>query len=107
MHAREAQRAIESENADAVWLQVREIQRSLTDLRWRDPLYLRGLLGLLETLRPDMRDAGLADRLLRIGSQAVDENDLAGLRSALHQLIGLLPAEKRGHLPGYAGTTMA
>jgi molecular chaperone DnaK len=29
--------------------------------------------------------------------------------AVMHQqpLIGLLPAEKRGHLPGYAGTTMA
>ena len=106
VHAREVQRAIETENADALWLQVREIRHSLAELLWRDPRYLRGLLGLLETLRGSMRDPGLADRLLEIGNQAAGENDLSALRSALQQLIGLLPPEKRGHLPGYGGTIM-
>ncbi|HYT90439.1 MAG TPA: Hsp70 family protein, partial [Gemmataceae bacterium] len=103
---REVQQAIQAEDADLLWRQIKEVQALTTELYWRQPEFLYRLLLHLETWRSDMRDQALAARLLQLGTKAAEERDLSGLRSALHQLIGLLPPERRGHLTGYGGTTL-
>ena len=61
---------------------------------------------VLESMRDSMRDQNLASQLLARADRAMYEKDYPAMRTALQQLIGLLPPEKRGRLPGYGGTTL-
>ncbi len=102
----EVRRAIKAQDADGLWRQLKEVRHFAFELRWRQPAQLRYLMYQLEDMQGDMRDPKMAGNLLERARQALDQNDVSGLRNKLFQLIGLLPVEKRGGLKGYGGSTI-
>jgi molecular chaperone DnaK len=90
---------------ERLWGVRTKLKDEITRLKWQQPAYLRRLLDLLEELGDSMRDGPLADQLFDRARQARGAGDLAALRGALNQLIGLLPPEKRGKVTGHGGST--
>lgn len=101
----ELEQAKISRDPDLLWRAVKNIRQLVSQLLWRQPTFLRKVLCLLEDLRQEMKDMPLAMQLFARAAETDAGNDFGGLRTALQQLIGLLPPEKRGQVPGYGGST--
>jgi hypothetical protein len=48
----------------------------------------------------------LASQLIQRANTAMDKDDLPGLKTAVRQLVGLLPDDEQPQLEGYGGTTL-
>jgi molecular chaperone DnaK len=103
----ELRQAIGSGNADV-------IQRKLEALTTLHYLILRerpgfwvGLLRALEDERPTMTDRAQADLWINQGNRAINQNDLEGLKSAVRQLLELLPTRRQQEFAkGYGSTVL-
>jgi molecular chaperone DnaK len=104
---RDLEQARASPDYDVLWRAVKNIEKFAAHLRWRQPPFLRWLLSYLEDLRGAMHDTHRAAQLFARAAQAEAAGDHTALRAALQQLIGLLPPEKRGQVPGYGGSTVS
>lgn len=97
---RETQRAVSSRDADL----LRRKRDDLSSLKFRIlrelPEWWVGLLQDLEDYRPQMRDQVQADRLFAQGYRAINDNDVQSLKSAVNQLISLLPVDRQTDIGG-------
>jgi molecular chaperone DnaK len=103
---REARKAVEARDPDLLWRKYKEVERLTNILWWQRPASLVEALHILEGMRDSMRDEQMADQLLKRADRAMYEKNYPAMRTALQQVVGLLPPEKRGRLPGYGGTTL-
>jgi molecular chaperone DnaK len=104
---KELEQAVAAREPDLLWAARKNVRLLLNALNWERPAYLGEVLAILEDLRDSMRDQNQARQLLDRANQAYSARDLHALRAALQQLIGLLPPEKRGVVPGHGGSTYA
>lgn len=91
--------------------QLRRKIDELSSLRWRvlreQPGFWVGFLEHLEGQRSTMRDRAQADSLINMGRKAMSSNDVEGLKSAIHQLVALLPAAQQDEVRrGYGSTVI-
>lgn len=103
---RETRQAMDTRDADLLQRKVKAVSGLCYRLLFEQPGFWVGWLNHLEDRRESMRDNGTADQLFRRARQAMNENDLAGLRAAVQQLVSLLPADQQAPISGYGGTTL-
>jgi molecular chaperone DnaK len=101
----ELAQATTARDPELLWRVSKDIRQLAGHLMWQQPSYLIRVLYVLDGLRGSMRDQTQAGKLFEGAALARQKNDLPALRSALQQLLGLLPAEKRGLVPGHGGST--
>ena len=101
----ELAQATAARDPELLWRVYKDIRQLAAHLMWQQPSYLVRVLYVLDGLRGSMRSQTQADKLFESAALAREKNDLPALRGALQQLLGLLPAEKRGLVPGHGGST--
>lgn len=103
----ELRRAIGASDADMIQRKLDE----LTTLHYRmlrdQPGFWVGLFGALEDEKSTMSDRLQAEQWISQGNRAISQNDLEGLKAAVRQLLGLLPARRQQEFQkGYGSTVM-
>ena len=90
---REIEQMIQTSDTDLLRAKVAEI----TGLRYRvlreQPGFWVAFLENLEERKSEMRDPDQADMLFQQGRRAINSGDVPGLKSAVQQLLALLPVE--------------
>jgi molecular chaperone DnaK len=95
---REAREAIKSHEPDVLRQKTGEITGLYLRIMRDQPGWWVGLLEYLEGQRNVMRDRNQAESLFNMGRKAINSNDVDGLRSAVKQLLALLPAAQQEEL---------
>lgn len=89
---REIQVAKQSRDPDLLRSKVQEMARLATVILHRQPGFWVGALDHLEKKKATMSNPLQADQYAAQGRRAIHNNDLEGLKAAVQQLAGLLPA---------------
>jgi molecular chaperone DnaK len=89
---KEIHEAMEHRDPDLLRRKVQEMDRLGVIIVVRQPGWWAGRFRHLRDKRGMMTDPGQADAAFRRGQQAIDSNDVEGLKSAVRELVGLLPA---------------
>jgi molecular chaperone DnaK len=103
---REMRGAIDCHDGAALRQKMTEINRLYGEVLVRQPGFWVGYLNYLVERKDQMRDQALADQLIAQANRAVRQDDLEGLKSAVRQLVSLLPEDERKRASGYGGTTL-
>jgi molecular chaperone DnaK len=103
---KEINTAIASNDIDLIKQKLEYLEGLYWRICFKQPGWWVGQLEDLEKRKTHMRDQQLAERLVIQGRSAIDSNNLDGLKTVVHQLIGLLPADEQKEVQGYGGTTM-
>ena len=89
---REIRAALSRENPDELRAKVKELDRLGAIIMYRQPGWWLAVLENLETKKHTMTNPSQADTYVSQARRAVNNNDVEGLKSAVQQLAGLLPA---------------
>jgi molecular chaperone DnaK len=103
---REAREAIKSHEADLLRQKIGEITGLYLRIMRDQPGWWVGLLEHLEGRRSVMHDKDQADSLFNMARKAINSNDVDGLRSAVKQLLALLPAAQQQEISRGFGSTV-
>lgn len=102
----EIKAAISARDKDLLNRKLGEMEGLGIRLLIERPEFWVGYLEYMVEQRPLMTDKSMADQLIAQGSRSIKNNDLEGLKSAVRQLIALLPIAEQERARGYGGTTM-
>jgi molecular chaperone DnaK len=106
MLEREIKQTIETRDPDLLRRKVAEISPLRFRILREQPGFWVGLLQYLEERRASMRDRQQADTLFTVGRRAMNTGDVAGLKSAVQQLLALLPADQQAAARKGFGSTV-
>jgi molecular chaperone DnaK len=104
---RELRVAMESRDPDLLERKMHEARALRASVLLRQPGFWVGFLHYLESEREKMRDQSRATTLFRKGHEAIENNNLPALRSAVEELRSLMPDGASAPPPGtgFGGTT--
>jgi molecular chaperone DnaK len=102
----EIRTTIKNPDPDLLRRKVDELSSLHFRILREQPAFWVGFLKYLEPQRSSMRDKDQADSLLNMGRKAINANDVEGLRSAVQQLLALLPAAKQEEARRGFGSTV-
>jgi molecular chaperone DnaK len=100
----EAREAIKVHDPDLLRRKIGEISSLRIRILGEKPEFWVGLLKQLEGMQNAMRDRNQADSLINMARKAINSNDVVGLKSAVRQLIALLPANQQEVVRGFGST---
>lgn len=95
MLERETREAIEHRVPDLLRRRTDGLRSLLGDVVLRDPGPWVAFFEDLKGKKSEMRDAGMADRLIAQGDRAINNGDVPGLKMAVRELLKLLPESAR------------
>lgn len=95
MLERETREAIEHRVPDLLRRRTDGLRSLLGDVLLRDPGPWVAFFEELKGKKSEMRDAGMADRLIAQGDRAINNGDVPGLKVAVRELMKLLPESAR------------
>jgi molecular chaperone DnaK len=95
MLERETREAIEHRVPDLLRRRTDGLRSLLGDVLLRDPGPWVAFFEELKGKKSEMRDAGMADRLIAQGDRAINNGDVVGLKVAVRELLKLLPESAR------------
>lgn len=101
---REARAALQSHEPEMLRRKLDEMDRLALQVLLDQPGFWVALFDDLKNRRNLMRDQFAANQLITQGDRAIQTNNIAGLKEAVRQLIGLLPESARPPLPGGMGS---
>ena len=102
----EIREAIKVHEADVLRRKVSEASTLRLKILRDQPGFWVGFLEHLEANRGTMRDKNQADMLINMGRKAIGSNDVESLKSAVMQLLPLLPAAKQQEVQRGFGSTV-
>jgi molecular chaperone DnaK len=103
----EVQMAIDSGDPDLLRRYNEELQALGFEVLVRQPGFWVGMFQDLAKDISSMKDRNQAEQLISQGHNAMNRNDIEGLKAVVRQLIGLLPVDKQQQaMGGYGGTTV-
>jgi molecular chaperone DnaK len=88
---KEIREAIEAHDPDLLRARASELSILHFRVLREQPGWWVGLLNHLETMKKDMTDSSEADQWLAQARRAINNNDVPALKTAVQQLMGLLP----------------
>jgi molecular chaperone DnaK len=104
---REMRTAIESRDAESLRHKMTEIVRLYGEVLMRQDGFWVGYFNYLVERKDRMRDQSLAEQLIAQGTRAMRMGDVPGLKSAVRQLVSLLPPDEQTRAPaGLGGGTV-
>lgn len=103
---REAREAIKTHDSDVLKQKTGEITGLYLRIMRDQPGWWVGMLEHLEGRKGDMRSRGDAEALFNQGRKAINSNDVDGLRSAVRQLLALLPPAQQEEFSRGFGSTV-
>jgi molecular chaperone DnaK len=95
MLERETREAIEHRVPDLLRRRMDGLHSLLADIELRKPGLWVAFFEDLKAKKSQMRDAGMADRLISQGDRAINNGDVPGLKTAVRELLRLLPESER------------
>jgi molecular chaperone DnaK len=104
---RETKQAAQARDVGLLRRKIKQIGAAAFSIRREQPGFWVAVLSHVEERRDDLRDPRQARQLFDRAERAMRENDLAALRAAVQQLLGLLPDEARqAAMGGFGGGTV-
>jgi len=103
---RETRDAMQTRDADMLRRKIAETNSLAIRVLREQPGFWVGWLRYLEERKATMRDSSQAELLIGQGNRAINGNDLPGLKAAVQQLIGLLPADQQEEVRKGFGSTV-
>jgi molecular chaperone DnaK len=103
---KEIQESIKSHDPDLLRQRVGELSSLHYRILREQPGFWVGFLENLEAKRSVMKDKDQADTLINMGRKAINSNDVEGLKSAVRQLLALLPAAQQEAVRQGFGSTV-
>jgi len=100
----EIQQAIYANNEELLYLKVNALRDLARPLLMEQPGFWVGWLNHLEEKKGLMTDIDSAARIINQGRRAIEANDLHGLKTAVRQLIELLPQDEQENARNYGST---
>lgn len=92
---RECRRSMEARDADLLRRKIREIAGLRLRILREQPGFWVAMLQHLEERKDRMRDRSQAEQYFAQGNRAILNNDVPSLKSAVQQLVSLLPADEQ------------
>lgn len=99
-------KAIDSHDSRLLNLKLDELRDLIFPIYLEQPGFWVGYFEYLIERSELISDKFLADTLITQGRKAIDNNDLEGLKSAVRQLIDLLPETEKEEAKGFGSTIM-
>jgi hypothetical protein len=100
---REVRQAIDARDPVLLKRKIADLAAFRFQILRRIPEFWIWNLQEVEAHRGELSDGALGERLIAAARRAIGENDLDALRSAVNQLVGLLPEDRRDIAQGFGG----
>lgn len=102
---RETDIVIDTHDPGVLKRKIQELDRVRIQILQEQPGFWALLLSDLEKRRSMMKDSSRANQLFSAGQEAMNNDNVAGLKAAVQQLFDLLPDEQRDQMPAFGAST--